>query len=119
MSRCMSGRPLRKTARGGALERADATVGPVGRTLHVDDPKTRSAPVPADAAPAWLDAPRAAGRFERVATRALGRHLDVLVWSPCRGPLPLLVAHDGPEYDQRSSLTHYAGAMIESGALPP
>jgi enterochelin esterase-like enzyme len=91
----------------------------VVRTLDVDDPKRRSAAVPADGTPAWLDAPRAAGRFETVATRALGRHLDVRVWSPCRGPLPLLVAHDGPEYDQRSSLTYYAGAMIESGALPP
>ena len=31
--------------------------------------------------------------------------------------MPLLLAHDGPEYDALSSLTRYAGAMIERGTL--
>jgi enterochelin esterase-like enzyme len=91
----------------------------VVRSLRIDDPKLRSAAVSAETAPAWLDAPRATGSFEDVRTRALGRDLNVRVWSPCAGDLPLLVAHDGPEYDKRSSLTRYAGAMIETGALPP
>jgi enterochelin esterase family protein len=59
------------------------------------------------------------GRFEHVGVRVLGRDLDVSVWSPADGRLPLLVAHDGPEYDELSGLTRYAGAMIERGTLPP
>ena len=34
-------------------------------------------------------------------------------------PLPLLVAHDGPEYDKLALLTRYSGAMIAAGTLPP
>ena len=49
----------------------------------------------------------------------LGRPLEIGVWSPGEGELPLLVAHDGPEYDELAGLTRYAGAMIERGALPP
>jgi enterochelin esterase-like enzyme len=47
--------------------------------------------------------------------------VPVRIWSPAGGAtaLPLLVAHDGPEYDALSSLTHYAGAMIATGELPP
>jgi enterochelin esterase-like enzyme len=70
-------------------------------------------------APAWLDDPAVAGTFESVGMRVLGHDLDVRIWSPCEGELPLLVAHDGPEYDELSSLTRYAGAVIERGALPP
>ena len=51
--------------------------------------------------------------------RVLGRDVDVGIWSPCEGELPLLVAHDGPEYDALAALTRYAGAMIERGALAP
>ena len=32
---------------------------------------------------------------------------------------PLLVAHDGPEYDALAGLTRYCGAMIAAGELPP
>src|SRR3954453_23284120 len=69
--------------------------------------------------PAWLDAQGLAGTVDHVGIRVLGRKLDVRVWSPGDGVLPLLVAHDGPEYDELSSLTRYAGAMIAAGALPP
>lgn len=48
-----------------------------------------------------------------------GQDLEVRIWSPGPRELPLLVAHDGPEYDELASLTRYAGAMIERGALPP
>jgi enterochelin esterase-like enzyme len=43
------------------------------------------------------------------------------IWSPAAAddPLPLLVAHDGPEYDTLAFLTRYAGAMIAAGTLPP
>ena len=38
-----------------------------------------------------------------------------------RRPLPLLVAHDGPEYDALARLTHFGAAMIARGraAAPP
>ena len=69
--------------------------------------------------PAWLEAPAMAGAWEEVGVRVLGRRLELSVWSPSEGPLPLLVAHDGPEYEELALLTRYAGAMIEATALPP
>lgn len=69
--------------------------------------------------PAWLEEPVVEGRSDVVGIRLLGRDLAVAVWSPCEGPLPLLIAHDGPEYDELAALTRYAGAMIEQGTLPP
>lgn len=56
---------------------------------------------------------------DEVGVRVLGREIAIRVFSPGAGELPLLVAHDGPEYDERAGLTHYAGAMIGSGQLPP
>jgi enterochelin esterase family protein len=70
-------------------------------------------------APEWLDGPAVEGAFEDAGVRVLGRRLEIAVWSPGEGELPMLVAHDGPEYDELSALTRYAGAMIERGALPP
>jgi enterochelin esterase-like enzyme len=69
--------------------------------------------------PAWLEEPVVVGGYEGLRLRVLGRDLDVGVWSPGEGALPLLVAHDGPEYDELAALTRYAGAMIEAGAVPP
>ena len=57
--------------------------------------------------PAWLDAPtasRARRRSSTIRGRGLGASVAVRVWSPADAepgePLPLLVAHDGPEYDE-------------------
>ena len=69
-------------------------------------------------APAWLDASQTAGELHQVSARVLGRDVELAIWSPGEGSFPLLVAHDGPEYDELSALTRYAGAMIESGVLP-
>jgi enterochelin esterase family protein len=70
--------------------------------------------------PTWLEGPSVEGRLEHVVIRVQGHDLDVGVWSPPGdGPLPLLVAHDGPEYAELASLTRYAGAMMSRGALPP
>jgi enterochelin esterase-like enzyme len=69
--------------------------------------------------PAWLEAPAVAGELEPVTIRVLGRALEISVWSPAEGELPLLVAHDGPEYDELAALTRYAGAIIERGEVPP
>jgi enterochelin esterase-like enzyme len=48
--------------------------------------------------------------------------VPVRLWSPQDAPddepLPLLVAHDGPEYDELSCLTHYLAAGIQAGWLP-
>lgn len=75
------------------------------------------------ASPAWLDAPGVEAETADLTVPAplLGREIAVRVWSPAPAeePLPLLVAHDGPEYDRLAGLTAYAGAMIESGQLPP
>jgi enterochelin esterase-like enzyme len=73
--------------------------------------------------PAWLDAPVVHGRFEEFAIRGrgLGANVHGRIWSPdgATGLLPLLVAHDGPEYDKLAQLTRYAGATIAAGTLPP
>jgi enterochelin esterase-like enzyme len=69
--------------------------------------------------PDWLEGRRTAGTIQAIAMRVLGYDLEVRIWSPGEGELPLLVAHDGPEYDALACLTRYAGAMIERGALPP
>ncbi|OLF13553.1 hypothetical protein BU204_26805 [Actinophytocola xanthii] len=44
----------------------------------------------------------------------------VTLWSPAGPdePLPLLVAHDGPEYDELAGLTLFSAAMIQAGRLP-
>ena len=73
--------------------------------------------------PAWLGAPAVGGRSQDFAVRGrgLGAHVHGRIWSPdgSTEPLPLLVAHDGPEYDKLAGLTRYAGAMIAAGTLPP
>jgi enterochelin esterase family protein len=73
--------------------------------------------------PAWLGAEQVPGETADLAVPAplLGRDLAVRVWSPAPAdePLPLLVAHDGPEYDRLAGLTGYAAAMIAAGDLPP
>ena len=49
--------------------------------------------------------------------------VDVQVWAPdgiAPGfELPLLLAHDGPEFASYAGLTHYVGAMVSEGRLPP
>jgi enterochelin esterase-like enzyme len=72
--------------------------------------------------PAWLDAPAVEGRHEEfgVRGRGLGANVTGRIWSPLTDePLPLLVAHDGPEYDKLAFLTRYSAAMIAAGTLPP
>lgn len=59
------------------------------------------------------------------ASRALPRDgtvISVRVWSPPGAqddePLPLLIAHDGPEYDSLASLTRYLAAGVTGTWLP-
>ena len=72
--------------------------------------------------PAWLDAETVKGHSRDFAIRGRGLGANVVgrIWSPeTDEPLPLLVAHDGPEYDKLASLTRYSAAMIAAGTLPP
>jgi enterochelin esterase-like enzyme len=75
--------------------------------------------------PAWLSSAAEPGRLAEieVPVRALDASVSVRVWSPpATGPderLPLLVVHDGPEYDARASLTRYLSAGIAGHWLPP
>lgn len=73
--------------------------------------------------PWWLrtdHAPGAATTFT-VPSRALKADVEVGIWSPegVEGPLPLLVANDGPEYEQLAKLTTYAAALIGTHELRP
>jgi enterochelin esterase-like enzyme len=74
--------------------------------------------------PGWLAREGVPGQRQEVvvAGRGLGAEVHADVWSPADSgpgePLPLLVAHDGPEYDRLAALTHFAAAGIASRALP-
>jgi enterochelin esterase-like enzyme len=75
--------------------------------------------------PAWLTAPATPGRARplSVPVSSLDATIDVTLWSPDDDdsdpvPLPLMVVHDGPEYDERAALTHYLAAGITAGWLP-
>jgi len=75
------------------------------------------------AAPAWLDIESEAG--ERAAAMIEDTPADTVeleVWTPANAgvgePLPLLIAHDGPEMDEYGALTRFVGAGIAAGRLP-
>jgi enterochelin esterase-like enzyme len=107
-----------------------------GSTQTVPDPgNPRRAPgafgeksvleLPGYRRPLWLDAPAPEGdrRTVTVPTRSLGEDLDVILWSPTglpeTRPAPLVVVHDGPEYDALAGLTTYLSAWTAAGTLPP
>ncbi|MDQ1586205.1 MAG: hypothetical protein QOJ90_109 [Actinomycetota bacterium] len=75
-------------------------------------------------APWWVGAPAPAGRTSElaVAARSVADHISGTLWEPagCSAaePLPLLVVHDGPEYDALAHLTAYLAVMIDRGQLP-
>jgi enterochelin esterase-like enzyme len=96
----------------------------VTNPLHDVGEPEQALEVPGHEPPAWLDAPRVAGRSSAlaVASTALGDDVHVTLWSPQDSddhePLPLLVAHDGPELDRLARLTDYAAAQIAARQLP-
>ncbi len=75
--------------------------------------------------PPWLELPPAPESTQpfSIHTRALATTIDGVLWAPDglepRQPAPLLVVHDGPEYARLGSFTHYLGASLAAGALPP
>lgn len=74
--------------------------------------------------PAWLTAPAEAGdTFDLdLPARQLDATIRVRIWSPPGAqddePLPLLIVHDGPEYDSLASLTRYLAAGVTGAWLP-
>jgi enterochelin esterase family protein len=80
--------------------------------------------LPGYAAPWWLRSPSVPGRYESLeVTGETAQALPVTVWSPevavPSEALPLLVVHDGPEYDVYASITRYSAALVAAGRLPP
>ncbi len=74
--------------------------------------------------PWWLTAPTVRGRHEPMAVAGeTADDVPVTVWCPDglddATPAPLLLVHDGPEYDLLASLTTYCGALVAAGTLPP
>jgi enterochelin esterase family protein len=76
---------------------------------------------PSYAAPAWLTVDPIESETHSVEFDVLDEIMTATVWQPAGldGPAPLLVVHDGPEYDGLAGLTSYLGAMVGEGALPP
>ncbi len=74
--------------------------------------------------PSWLHSGALPGRVESLShdDEQIGT-LPITVWSPdglaSDVLAPLLVAHDGPEYADLSSLTTFAAAMVHSRQLAP
>jgi len=75
--------------------------------------------------PDWLEQPGVPATETDLAigSRELGSTIRGRLWAPqalaADEPAPLLVVHDGPEYDSLAGLTRFAGALIGTGALPP
>lgn len=74
--------------------------------------------------PTWLTAPTEAADTRDLDLPApqLKATLSVRVWSPPSTaddePLPMLIAHDGPEYDSLADLTRYLAAGVTGSWLP-
>jgi enterochelin esterase family protein len=81
--------------------------------------------LPGYEAPGWLEDTGVPGRTDDLAVRGrgLGAQVAIRVWSPEDAPpgtpLRLLLANDGPEYDELSQLTRFCAVAIARGAVPP
>jgi enterochelin esterase-like enzyme len=90
--------------------------GPFGDKSVIEFPEYRS--------PGWLNASSPTGSSVEVTiySGALRREMRTIVWTPAGAAskelLPLLVVHDGPEYDEFSSLTRWLAWSYERGHLP-
>ena len=80
--------------------------------------------MPEYAAPAWTRASPKPGlrRALSLPSRGLAQDVPAVLWSSPRladdAEAPLLVVHDGPEYDDLAGLTLFLDAMVEAGRLP-
>ncbi|MEA2477912.1 MAG: hypothetical protein QOC87_2111 [Actinomycetota bacterium] len=78
------------------------------------------------AAPAWVDVePQTEGILRQVSVRSRILHSDVpvTIWEPAdvspEMALPILFAHDGPEYALYSGLTRMLDVAYSTGRIPP
>lgn len=71
--------------------------------------------------PEWLDADPAPGTIVEAEFEVLDATMTVGLWTPdgLDRPAPLLVVHDGPEFDALGGFTHWLGVSIAAGLLPP
>lgn len=75
--------------------------------------------------PPWLDSRSVSATTHQVSVDApsLDAAIEATLWVPddlpADRPAPLLVVHDGPEFDLVGQFTHYLGAQIAAGAVPP
>lgn len=71
--------------------------------------------------PAWLRLPPGEGSWREwaIPSPALRSTMWARVWSPTAPTDRVLVAHDGPEYDELGALGRYSAAMIGAHRLPP
>lgn len=80
--------------------------------------------MPGYAAPRWLRDEGVAGSTRELVVRGhgLGARIRMSIWSPKDADpaegLPLLAAHDGPEYDRLAALTRFTAVGIRTGELP-
>jgi enterochelin esterase family protein len=97
-----------------------------GTAETIDDPANPRGAVelPGYREPAWVTADAPPGTRRELAVRAPGLDADVHVtlWTPAGladdEPAPLLLAHDGPEYDRAARLTHFLAVQAAAGAVP-
>ncbi|MGH3372904.1 MAG: alpha/beta hydrolase-fold protein, partial [Nocardioidaceae bacterium] len=81
-------------------------------------------PLPGYVEPAWISVPAVPSVLTGLTVDAspVGP-IDVQVWAPDgvqpETELPLLMSHDGPEFAAYAGLTHYVGAQVAIGTLPP
>jgi enterochelin esterase-like enzyme len=81
--------------------------------------------LPEYAPPAWTraDPPRGPRRSLSLSSRGLAQDVPCQLWAAMGlaegAPAPLLVVHDGPEYDDLAGLTLFLDAMVQEGRLPP
>jgi enterochelin esterase-like enzyme len=75
--------------------------------------------------PAWLDTEPLSATTHHPAVDAprLDGAIEATLWIPDDLPVdrraPLLVVHDGPEFDVVGQFTHYLGAQMAAGGIPP
>ena len=80
-------------------------------------------PLPGYVEPAWLTVPPIPSTLTSLTAESPVGPVTVQVWAP-EGiaptfELPLLLAHDGPEFAAYAGLAQYAGAMVAQSTLPP
>ena len=81
--------------------------------------------MPEYVAPGWTaaDPPRGTRTDLSLPTRGLSADVPCVLWSAVgvreEDEVPLLVVHDGPEYDALACLTLFLDAMVDEGRLPP